>query len=115
MSYWAAFAYTGAPGRGRDGQLPEWMAWDDTSPASPKFLVFDTAAGGGLRLSADALTQASVLAAVDDDPRLPTQRDKCLIFRELATWSTGFTEEDYPTAGREGCAPYPFYAYPWQD
>ena len=24
MSYWAEFAYTGAPGRGRDRQLPEW-------------------------------------------------------------------------------------------
>jgi len=27
MSYWAEFARAGAPGRGRDGQLPEWTAW----------------------------------------------------------------------------------------
>jgi para-nitrobenzyl esterase len=27
MSYWANFAYTGRPGRGRDGTLPEWRPW----------------------------------------------------------------------------------------
>jgi len=55
-----------------------------------------------------------VIAAVDDDSRLPTQGEKCTIFRELAGWSAGFTRKDYPTAGRHGCAQYPFDAYPWQ-
>jgi para-nitrobenzyl esterase len=115
MSYWAEFAYKGAPGRGRDGGLPQWTPWDGATPASPKFLVFDTAAGGGLRPSADALTQKGVLAAVDADSRLPKQRDKCLIFRELAARSTGFTKRDYPTAGQKGCAEYPFDTYPWDE
>src|SRR5262249_21664139 len=26
-SYWAEFAYTGNPGKGRDGALPEWTSW----------------------------------------------------------------------------------------
>ena len=112
MSYWAQFAYTGAPGRGRSGDLLEWTAWDST-PASPKFIVFDTPAGGGLRMSADAVTREDVLAAVDDDPRLPTQRDKCTIFRSLAAWSRGFTEKEYARAGRRGCADYPFDKFPW--
>jgi len=113
MSYWAEFACTGAPGRGRDGRLPEWMAWDDSAPSAPKFLVLDTAAGGGVRMSADTVTRAGVLAAIDADPRLPTQRDKCAIFHDLAKWSARFTKKDYPTAGRNGCAQYPFDAYPW--
>jgi hypothetical protein len=54
-----------------------------------------------------------VLAAVDVDPRLPTQVDKCRIFRQLAGWSATFTKKDYPTAGRNGCARYPFDRYPW--
>jgi para-nitrobenzyl esterase len=112
MSYWAQFAYAGAPGRGRGDDLLEWTAWD-SAPGAPKFVVFDTPAGGGLRLSPDAVTQAGVLAAVDDDPRLPTQRDKCRIFRTLATWSRGFTEKEYPKAGRNGCADYPFDTFPW--
>ena len=64
-------------------------------------------------MSADAVTAAGVLAAVDDDPRLPTQRDKCMIYRDLAQWSRGFTKKDYPTAGRQGCKEYPFDTYPW--
>lgn len=107
MSYWAEFAYHGAPGRGRTGQLPEWTAWDDSDAQRPKFLVFNTTRGGGLRMAADSVTEASVLAAVDADPRLPTQRDKCMIFGELATWSRGFTKKDYPSAGRQGCREYP--------
>jgi para-nitrobenzyl esterase len=113
MSYWAQFAYAGAPGRGRSGDLLEWTAWDNDSPTSPKFIVLDTPAGGGLRMSSDAVTPAGVLAAVDDDPRLPTQRDKCRIFHALASWSRGFTEKDYPAAGRKGCAEYPFDKFPW--
>ena len=35
MSYWAQFAATGSPGRGRAGDLPEWRAWDDGSPGRP--------------------------------------------------------------------------------
>jgi len=110
MSYWAEFAYHGAPGRGRDQQLTEWPA---VASSGAKFMILDTPAGGGVRSSSDALTQASVLAAVDADPRLPTQRDKCIIFRELASWSGNFTKKDYPTAGSHGCAEYPFDSYPW--
>ncbi len=79
-------------------------------------MTLNTAAGGGSQMSADAVTQAGVLAAVDDDPRLPTQRDKCRIFRELAAWRSGsFTKKEYPGAGRQGCAAYPFDTYPWED
>lgn len=115
MSYWAEFAYSGAPARGRTDQLPEWTPWDNGIPAIPKFLVFDTTAGGGLRMSADAVTQEAVLAAVDSDPRLPTQRDKCRVFHALALWSRGFTKKDYPTAGRHGCVEYPFDSFAWKD
>jgi para-nitrobenzyl esterase len=114
MSYWAQFAYTGAPGRGRDGKLPEWAPWDDSSPSSPRFMVFDAPSAGAPHMSANAVTLAGVLAAVDADPRLPTQRDKCMVFHDLATWSANrFTKKDYPKAGQKGCADYPFDGYPW--
>jgi para-nitrobenzyl esterase len=110
MSYWAEFAYRGAPSRGRGGELPEWTAWDNDVPTSPKFMVLDTAAGGGLRMSNETVTAAGVIAAIDDDERLPTQRDKCTIYRALAKESRGFTKEKYATLG---CAAYPLEAYPW--
>jgi para-nitrobenzyl esterase len=111
MSYWAEFAYHGAPGRGRHGELPEWTAWDDGSAASPKYIVFDTPADGGVRMSPAAVTQASVVASVAADARLSTQRDKCRIYRELAAWSSGFTKQDY--ASRDGCSAYPYDTFPW--
>lgn len=109
MSYWGQFAYTGAPGRGRTGDLPEWSAWDDTTPASPKYMVLDTTTGGGLRMSNETVTTAGVIAAVADDARLPTQRDKCTIYRALTQGARGFTSEQYVST----CAAYPLDAYPW--
>ena len=114
MSYWAEFAYHGNPGRGRDGQLSEWSAWDAGTASSPKFIVLDTPAGGGVRMSSESVTAAGVLAAVDNDPRLPTQRDKCMVFHNLASRTRGFTKKEYPTAGKNGCKEFPFDAYPWQ-
>jgi len=113
MSYWAAFAYDSTPGRGRDGTLPEWTAWNN-GPTASKFMILDTAAGGGLRMSTDGLTPAAVMAAVDADPRLPTQRDKCMIFHDLAAASRGVTKAEYAVAGKTGCAQYPFDTYPWR-
>ena len=37
QSYWAEFAYTGNPGTGREGDLPEWNAWSNSE--SDKYLV----------------------------------------------------------------------------
>lgn len=113
MSYWAEFAYKGSPGRGRGSDLPEWSAWNNEDVATPKFMVLDSPAGGGARMSNESLTRAKVLAAVDGDPRLPTQRDKCLIYHDLAERSRGFTKADYVTAGSKGCKEFPFDTYPW--
>jgi para-nitrobenzyl esterase len=114
MSYWAEFAYHGAPGRGRDGQQPEWSAWDNSAPTSPKFIILDTPTDGGVRVtSSGTQTAAAVLAAVDTDPRLPTPRDKCMIFHDLVNRSRTFTKKNYPTAGKNGCKEYPFDTYPW--
>jgi para-nitrobenzyl esterase len=107
MSYWAEFAYAGDPARGRRSDLPAWTAWDPTSPDAPKFMVFDTDADGGLRMSSEAVTEAMILARVDEDPRLTSQRQRCEIFGQLAGGSSGFGREDYPTAGRQGCAEFP--------
>ena len=113
MAYWAEFAYRGAPGRGRTGLLPEWSAWNERRAQAPTYLVLDTPAGGGVRMVSGALTRAGVLAAIDADPRLPTQRDRCALYRRLTLWSRGLTEQEYLTVGKDGCAAYPLDTYPW--
>jgi para-nitrobenzyl esterase len=112
MSYWASFARSGDPGRGARGELPAWSAWDGR-PQGHKFMILDTEAGGGLRMGSDPVTVESVLASVEADPRLANQRDRCRVYHELAAWGGGFGPKDYPTAGREGCAEYPFDSFPW--
>jgi para-nitrobenzyl esterase len=107
MSYWAEFARTGAPGRGRGGDLPAWEPWADG-----RSMVFDTPAGGGVRMTAGIETREHVIADVDADARLPTQRDRCRVFREVADFGRMLTRADYPHAGREGCAEFPYDAYP---
>jgi para-nitrobenzyl esterase len=109
MGYWAQFARTGDPGRGTSDTSPAWLPWQDV----PRYMVLDTPAGGGSRLSTEGETRESLIAAIDADPRLPTQRDKCRIFRTLAGWSPSFTREQYASAGAHGCADYPFDGYPW--
>jgi para-nitrobenzyl esterase len=114
MSYWAQFAYAGTPGRGRAGDLPPWQPWDPR-PDGEKLLVFDTQADGGIRMAGGTVSREDVIRAVDTDPRLPGQREKCAVYRQLASWSRGFSTEEYETAGSRGCAEYPYDGYPWPD
>ncbi len=80
-SYWTQFAYTGDPGRGRDGDLPEWEPW---AADGGSFLVLDAEDDGGLRMSGDTVTKASVVADVATDPRLESQLERCHVYRALA-------------------------------
>jgi para-nitrobenzyl esterase len=104
-SYWTQFAQTGDPGRGRDGDLPGWTAWDPSSEDAAKFIVLDTAAGGGIRMSSESLTKESVVAGIEADPRFKTPGERCQVYRELAIDGRGFTATDY--ASRESCREYP--------
>jgi para-nitrobenzyl esterase len=113
MSYWAAFAANGDPGRGRDGSLPAWTAWDGR-PGAPKTQLLDTTAGGGVRMISEVTTKDGVLASVEADSRLASKTDRCWVYRELAARWRGVTKDDYPKLGREGCADHPFDQFPWK-
>jgi para-nitrobenzyl esterase len=104
-SYWTQFAATGDPGRGRDGDLPAWTPWDESSDEADKFVVLDTEADGGIRMSSEALTVESVVAGIEADPRLQTASERCAVYRHLALDGRGFTAQDY--ASRESCREYP--------
>jgi para-nitrobenzyl esterase len=114
-SYWAQFAQAGAPGRGRRGELPEWKPWSDAAPDAPRYILLDTVAGGGIRMETDPVTEAEVIATIDADPRLATQRDRCAIYWRLARWGRDFGEARYEKAGAGGCEGYPIAEYPWRD
>lgn len=77
MSYWAEFAYSGRPGRGRSRNLPLWNEWSESSADSPKFIIFDTVADNGIRMSSDSLTKSGLMAAIAIDPEIIDFKDKC--------------------------------------
>jgi para-nitrobenzyl esterase len=109
MSYWAAFAKNGDPGRGLKETLPTWTAWDDSTATAAKFIVLDTPKGGGIRMASEIETPEKVVAAVDSDPRLATPAERCEVLRVLASWTRGFTKEQY--ASHEECSAYPFDSF----
>jgi para-nitrobenzyl esterase len=86
MSYWAQFAYTGDPGRGRDGSLSRWSAWDSRRPDGNKFIVFDTATDGGIRMSSETESPEALLAELAADPRLDNADERCVVFERLNGW-----------------------------
>lgn len=105
MSYWANFAYTGSPGKGRDGAEVEWQAWRNAD-GEPKTLILDTREDGGIRMMSEEVTATSVkqrmLADTFDDQQL-----HCEAY-VLAFLSNGdFDKKEYAALGRKGCGKYP--------
>ncbi|MCP3983844.1 MAG: carboxylesterase family protein [bacterium] len=77
MSYWAQFAATGDPGRGRNGDLPTWTRWSESHPDTARLQVLDSEADGGLRMTADSVTRESLLDAIFADARFPSDAERC--------------------------------------
>ena len=74
QSYWAEFAYTGNPGKGRDGSLPKWSAWQ--ASLGPKYMVLDSENDQGLYMSEEEYTQDYLLNKLSSDDRLD-KKQKC--------------------------------------
>ena len=72
MSYWAEFAYTGSPGKGRSGDLPLWSSWNIDN----KYIVLDSENDQGIYMSDREYTVDFLLSELIKDERLSIQ-DKC--------------------------------------
>jgi para-nitrobenzyl esterase len=70
-SYWGEFAHNGDPATGSSGNSPAWSRWQGEG----QYLIFDTAADGGVRMGTGGL-------------------DRNTVFRELAQDSTGLGGQD---------------------
>jgi para-nitrobenzyl esterase len=108
MGYWAAFARWGQPGKG-EGELPEWAPFGQAQT----FMVFDTAAGGGVRPAAGKLAMDDVIGAVDRDERLRDARERCAVLREVIRWSQLLPSDAYPALQGGACKDFPFDQNPF--
>ena len=103
-SYWAAFARDGDPGRGSDGDLPEWTAWD---PAGDRYIVLDTAADGGIRMSREVETARALGEEVAADDTYRDERARCMALAILSDeMHAVFGEQGFKAAGGGRCASF---------
>jgi para-nitrobenzyl esterase len=111
-SYWAQFAYSGEPGRGRDGKLPEWKAWDNKADAN-KFILLDTTKGGGIRMSSATVSdEALKKRLLADQAAIGDQKHLCALYARLFRYTfnadyEAWREDEYKNFGAQGCASYP--------
>lgn len=105
-SYWAQLAANGDPGRGQAGDLPAWTAWDETAGA-PKFMVFDSARDGGLRMSAASLNRAALLEQLAGDERLRSSEERCEVYATFVQWSDAITPAEYEQLEDGVCRAHP--------
>ena len=102
MSYWAEFARSGAPGKGSRGDQPLWSAWNPADGAD-KFIVLDTPAGGGPRMTSEGVeTNSALVAEMRNDPRLADAKSRCELLALLVRWSADLDESDYAAGGCDG-------------
>jgi para-nitrobenzyl esterase len=91
MSYWSEFAHTGKPGKGLHGELPLWSPWQ-SEEGTDKYIIFDSEAGGGLRMAQDRMTPSRLLNEIASDTRLADDAAKCAVIRHIERrgkfWST---------------------------
>lgn len=98
-SYWIEFARTGDPGRGVDGDLPAWTAYQSGDANAPRLMMLDTEQDGGVRMSAHRLSEQGVLAAIAADPRFSGSADRCAFLEEVRASEGGLTEADLHAGG----------------
>jgi para-nitrobenzyl esterase len=102
MSYWAAFAHMGAPGRGRDGKLPLWQPWGTDGHHT---FVLDTPAGGGMRMTPDRLSYADLKARLLEDVTFGDRKARCAMYvRLFRDVPSEWDDAEYTKLGDGGCA-----------
>ncbi len=82
MSYWVQFATTGDPGRGVDGKQPLWSPWS-SAPDAPRMILFDTPAGGGVRMNSDLESGERIIKDLLADTSIKSEADRCQIVTRL--------------------------------
>ena len=101
-SYWAQFAYTGSPGVGREGDKPNWSAWNVDRPQMPRLMVFDTTVDQGIRMESDRITTADLKHRFFADTTFASQNEYCEAYRRVFTGSQ-FEATEYNALGNGGC------------
>lgn len=108
-SYWTAFAAAGDPGRGRGGDLPRWQPFDGSGATS---LRLDGPDDGGIRMTDETVTRASVLASVATDERFRSTAERCDLYASFVRWTDALSAEEYARVAGGLCRDHPLETGP---
>jgi para-nitrobenzyl esterase len=79
-AYWGRFAHRGTPGQGGDENLPTWKPWQ----AEENYMVFDTVADGGIRMSRTGVARDGIFTELaGDGAALGGQEGVCLAYKTI--------------------------------
>ncbi|MDX1492104.1 MAG: carboxylesterase family protein [Pseudohongiellaceae bacterium] len=101
MSYWGNFAYSGNPASGRDETLPHWDAWQN-GEGTNKMIILDSANDGGIRMSEEEVTLASIKAEFMAE-QWSNPQNRCNIYRATFAGTSEFDSEEYNSLAEGGC------------
>lgn len=88
MSYWAEFAHSGQPGKGRNsGEAVEWWPWDNSHHGMKK-LILDIEKKGGIRMTTQSKSMDELLYDLSMDNRISNSVDQCKLFNAISYGDT---------------------------
>jgi para-nitrobenzyl esterase len=105
MSYWAAFAYTGAPSRGRRDALIQWQPWNNTRE---QFMIFDSSNDGGIRMVQGALSYTDLKSRLSADTAIAELVDRCRLYVQMFARRPQWDQNEYLQIGCEAYPPSSF-------
>jgi para-nitrobenzyl esterase len=76
-SYWSEFAYSGSPGKGREGQQVLWQPWGQNGKTS---IILDSPADQGIFMDDAIVTTESIKAELAADGGFSNPLDQCAIY-----------------------------------
>ena len=105
MDYWAEFAYSGNPNKGRSSEQVEWTAWSDQGD---NLLRFDESSDGGVQMTEIRTDFDHIKTMLKNDKILRSTEEKCDGYANL--FMHGYQTDDFfdPQEYSDwGCDEYP--------
>ncbi len=102
MFYGSEFAYSGNPGRGRDGSETAWTSWENGGESADRILILDSVNDRGVRMVPTRFTVESIRKRSIADTSFRSQEDHCGLYFRLFEGEK-FDPSEYKTLGKTGC------------
>ena len=98
---------TATPGPEGAGPKSPGLPGTTSAPENDKFIIFDTSADAGIRMSSDAITLEGLYADLLAETGFTTQEQHCGMYVRLFGGTVLWDDTDYLNLGTEGCSAYP--------